>query len=70
MIGWMKKLGYPDYCSNWIKFYHSSMSDRDKDLIANAFLKSDSKNMEYTILVATDAYSIRIDNPEIKLVIQ
>lgn len=38
IVSWKKKLGYPDSCSNWIKSYHSTMSDWDKDFIAKAFL--------------------------------
>lgn len=70
IVDWIKKLGYPDSCSNWIKPYHSIISDWDKDLITNTFLKLGNENMEYTILVATDAYGIGIDNPDIKFVIQ
>lgn len=70
IISWMQKLGYPDSYSNWIRSYHSTISDLDKNLIVNAFLQPGDKNMEYTILVATDAYGMEIDNPDIKLVIQ
>lgn len=46
------------------------MSDWDKDLIAKAFLTPGNDNLECTILVATDAYGMGIDNLDIKLVIQ
>lgn len=69
IVGWMQKLGYPDSCSHWIRPYYSTMSDWNKDLIANAFLQLGDENIECIILVATDAYGIGIDNPDIKLVI-
>lgn len=46
------------------------MSAWDKDLIANLFLQPGDKNMKCTILVATDAYGIGINNLNIKLVMQ
>ncbi len=46
------------------------MSDWDKELIAKAFKINGSENTEYIILVATDAYGIDIDNPDIRLIIQ
>lgn len=46
------------------------MSDWDKSLIANAFKVNGEENTECTILVATDAYGMGIDNPDIKVVIQ
>lgn len=64
IVGQMKKLGYPDPYSNWIRPYYSTMSDWDKDLIANIFQLSGDKNMEYTILVVTDVYDMGIDNPD------
>ena len=70
IVGWIKKLGYLDCCSTWIKPYHSTMSDCDKDLIAKAFLVSSDDNLNCIILVATDAYGMGINNPDIKLVIQ
>lgn len=45
------------------------MSDWDKDLIAKVFLILGDDNHHCIILVAIDAYSIGIDNLDIKLVI-
>lgn len=66
---WMKKLGYLAESMGWIRFYHSAISEWDKSLIANTFAVPGDKNTECTILVATDAYGIGIDNSDIKLVI-
>lgn len=46
------------------------MFDWDKTIIASAFKIVNKENTKYIILVATDAYSIGIDNPDIRLVIQ
>lgn len=70
IVSWMKKLGYLDYCSNWIKPYHSTMFDWDKNLITKAFFVSGDNNLHCIILVTTDVYGIRINNPDIKLIIQ
>ena len=67
---WMKKLGYPVGSIQWIRLYHSAMSEWDKTLTAEVFGKPGTENTECTILVATDAYGIGIDNPDVKLVIQ
>ena len=66
----MQKLGYPTFFSAWIQLYYATMSDWDKDLTAKAFCIPGDENLECTILVATDAYGMGIDNPVIKLVIQ
>lgn len=70
IVSCIKQLDYPNSCSNWIRPHHSTISNWDKDLITNAFLQSSDKNMEGSILVATNAYGTGIDNPDIKLIIQ
>lgn len=47
-----------------------NISEWNKNLTAKAFLTPDNSNFKYTILIATDAYTLGIDNPDIKLVIQ
>lgn len=66
----MKKLGYPDGCSEWIKPYHCCFEKSTKVLFAKAFRTPGYQNPGCAILVATDTYSMEIDNPDVKLVIQ
>lgn len=67
---WLKKLRYPDGCSEWIKPYHCCFEDSTQVLFAKAFCTPGDQNPDCTILVVTDAYSMAIDNPDVKLVIQ
>lgn len=67
---WMRKLGYPPGSEKWIRPYYSIISDWDKSVTTNAFKVTQEDNTECTILVATDAYGMGIDNPDIKLVVQ
>lgn len=46
------------------------MSDWDKNLIVNIFYVLSDERIDCVILVATDAYSMGINNLDIKLVIQ
>lgn len=67
---WMRKLGYPKECIRWIRPYYSAISEWDKNLTAEAFGKPAEENNECVILVATDAYGMGIDNPDVKRVVQ
>lgn len=66
----MRLLGYPKSSSLWIKSYYSIMLKLNKKLIAKAFMIPDNNNLKYIILVAINAYSISINNPDIILIIQ
>ena len=66
---WMKQLGYPKGSDWWIRPYHSTMPEWDKAIIAKAFGVKGEDNTVCTILVATDAYGMGIDKPDIRLVI-
>lgn len=46
------------------------MSNWDKALIVNTFKLIGEENKKYIIIIATNANGIRINNPDIKLVIQ
>lgn len=67
---WMDKLRYSEKARKWIRPYHSAMSEWDKNLIAQAFSVPGEENTDCTILVATDAYGMSINYPDVRLVIQ
>lgn len=67
---WMKLLGYQEASYKWIRPYYFALSDWDKGLTAAAFAVAADENEECVILVATDAYGMDINNPDVKLVVQ
>ena len=69
-VEWMQKLGYQDSCTDWIRPYYSTISEWDKEITAKAFMILGDQNEECTIVVATDAYGMGINNPDIRLVVQ
>lgn len=67
---WMKKLGYLEGSSKWIRLYHFFISEYNKKLIAKAFCILCNENNKCTILITTNLYKMNIDNLDIKLVMQ
>ena len=67
---WMKQLNYPAGSATWVRPYHATMPEFDKDLTAKAFQVPGEENIECIILVAPDAYGMGINNPDIRLVVQ
>ena len=63
-------LGYLNDLSKSIRPYHSAMLEFDKSLTAGAFRILDNKNTKCSILVATNAYKIGINNPDMRLLVQ
>ena len=59
---WIDKLRYSEEARKWIRPYHLAMSEWDKSLIAQTFSVLGEKNTECTILVATNAYGMGINN--------
>lgn len=70
MRGWMRRLGYPKESRAWLETYFSEMSDLDKDDIAARFLRSSEDCGGPRILIATDAYGLGVDNPDVARVVQ
>ena len=74
MLNWMRKLKYPPVCKKWVKPYFSSMAQADKDVIAADFgapnqAKNNLVRPLCRILIASTAYGLGIDNPDVKQVI-
>ena len=69
-VEWMRKLSYPDSCTDWIRPYYSTISEWDKEITAKAFMILGDQNHECTIVVATDKYGMGINNPDVRLVVQ
>lgn len=67
---WMKKLGYPASSHLWVWLYYSTILEHEKGITADAFRIPGSKNLECTILMATDTNGMRIDNLDILFIIQ
>lgn len=66
----MQKLDYSDSCTDWIRPYYSTISEWHKEITVKAFMILGDQNLECTIVVATNAYGMGINNLDIKLVVQ
>lgn len=62
-------LHYLEGLEKWIRGYFSTMSKLDKAIVAEVFQIDGNINTDYIIFVVTNAYSIRIYNPDIRLII-
>ena len=67
---WMHQLGYPADADNWVSPFFSDMATRDKECIAARFGLPSNECAYPRILIATDAYGLGIDNPDIARVWQ
>ena len=67
---WMILLHYPEGSEKWMRRYFSTMSELDKAIVAEVFQIDGNINTDCIIFVAIDAYSMGINNPVIRLVIQ
>ena len=66
---WMEQLQYPSGFDRWLPPFFSDMATTDKTRVAAAFRESASERTGPTILIATDAYGLGIDNPDIERVV-
>lgn len=67
---WMRKFNYPFRSPIWVRPYHATMPDFDKNLTAKAFQVPNEENTKCIILVATNIYGMEINNPDIRLIVQ
>lgn len=66
----MKKLGYQAKFMQRIWSYHLAMFEWDKNLNTKTLVKPRIENTKCTICVATDIYSMGINNQDVGLVMQ
>jgi superfamily II DNA helicase RecQ len=71
IVQWMKVLQYPPGYQDWVRPYFASMDGHTKDEIAKDFGKEESETnrsncAQCRILVASVAYGMGIDNPDIE----
>jgi Helicase conserved C-terminal domain len=75
ILNWMRRLNYPARkCQRWVKTYFASMAKASKASIAADFgtlneAKEGLVSSSCRILIATTAYGLGIDNPDIEEVI-
>lgn len=67
---WMRQLNYPSSASNWVSPFFSDMADSDKTRVSQEFERLSPLCERPRILIATDAYGLGIDNPDIERVVQ
>lgn len=67
---WMADLDYPTESNTWVKPYFSSMAKVDKIATSETFGQISSECLATRILIATDAYGLGIDNPDVARVVQ
>jgi hypothetical protein len=67
---YMRRLNYPESSMKLIRPYFSWMADFDKQATALAFRQLDEECNLARVLIATDAYGLGVDNPDVRLVVQ
>ena len=70
MRRWMNELGYPPEAEKWVQPYFAIMAKSDKQRISREFAKLDEDCSSCRIIIATDAYGLGIDNPDVHRVVQ
>ena len=67
---WMNQLSYPIEAASWVAPFFSDMATQDKERIAARFEMPSNQCKFPRILIATDAYGLGIDNPDVMRVTQ
>ena len=68
MRRWMNELGYPPEAEKLVQPYFAIMAKSDKQRISREFAKLDEDCSSCRIILATDAYGLGIDNPDVRVV--
>lgn len=67
---WMRQLQYPTESPTWIAPYFSDMADSDKERVDTNFRRRHEGCASPRIILATDAYGLGVDNPDVDIVVQ
>lgn len=67
---WMRQLRYPAEAFSWVAPYFSDMAAPDKHRIDVDFRRCHQECSSPRIILATDAYGLGVDNPDVELVVQ
>lgn len=67
---WMNQLSYPTEATCWVAPFFSDMASTDKTRIAARFRLPSEECVSPRILIATDAYGLGVDNPDVKRIVQ
>ena len=67
---WMRQLRYPAEASSWVAPYFSDIATTDKHRIDVDFRRCRQECSSPRIILATDAYGLGVDNPDVEIVVQ
>lgn len=70
MRKWIQQLSYPMEAARVVVPFFAAMATRDKRDIAMRFSMPADQCLSPRILIATDAYGLGVDNPDVKRVVQ
>ena len=67
---WMVELGYASEAFSWVRAMHSLQAENTKLETAALFGQISSECLLCRIVLATDAYGLGVDNPDVEIVVQ
>ena len=70
MKEWMKLRGYPPESAKWVSPYFADMASGDKERLQIQFRATSQDCQNPRILIASEAYGLGVDNPDVSRVVQ
>ena len=67
---WMVELGYSSEALSWVRAMHSLQAENTRIEIAALFGRISNECLLCRIVLATDAYGLGVDNPDVEIVVQ